>query len=100
MGSFTIRLRGRALADVSKIRAWYRKIDPSLEDRFLESLNNGLDRIEARPLTYQAIYRNTRRALLYKFPYSIYYVVVDSRIIVLAVIHHKRNPEIAQGIAE
>ena len=100
MGSFTIRLRGEALADLSKIRAWYRKIDPSLEDRFLRSLNDGLDRIEARPLAYQAIYRNTRRALLHKFPYSIYYVVADSRIIVLAVIHHKRNPEIAQGIAE
>jgi plasmid stabilization system protein ParE len=71
-----------------------------LEDRFLRSLNEGIDRIEARPLAYQVLYRNTRRILLDKFPYGIFYVVLDSKITVLAVIHHKRDPELAQRISE
>ena len=79
MGNFTVRLRRKALADVSGIRAWYRKIDGALEDRFLLSLNEGIDRIEARPLAYQVLYRNTRRILLEKFPYGIFYVVLDSK---------------------
>jgi len=100
MDSFPIRLRKKALADVSRIRTWYRKIDPVLEDRFVRALNDGLDRIEAHPFGYQVVYRNTRRVILDKFPYSIYFLIQDTSVIVLAVIHHKRNPELARGIAE
>jgi plasmid stabilization system protein ParE len=77
-----------------------KKDRPTLEDRFVRSLNDGLDGIEAHPFGYQVVYRNTRRVLLDKFPYSVYYLVQDESVIVLAVIHHKRNPELARGIAE
>jgi plasmid stabilization system protein ParE len=100
MGEFAVRLRRKALTDVSRIRTWYGKIDPTLEDRFVKSLNNGLDRIQAHPLSYQVLYRNTRRVLLDKFPFSVYYPIQDTTVIVLAVIHHKRNPELAQRISE
>jgi plasmid stabilization system protein ParE len=93
-------MRNKALDDVSRIRTWYRKIDPVLEDRFVRALNVGLDRIEAHPFGYQVVYRNSRRGLLDKFPYSIYYLIQDAIIIVLAVIHHKRNPVLARGSAE
>ena len=59
-----------------------------------------MDRIEAHPFGYQVVYRNTRRVLLDKFPYSVYYLIQDAGVIVLAVIHHKQNPELARGIAE
>ena len=100
MESFSVRLRKKALADVRGIRTWYRKIDPVLEDRFVRALNDGVGRIEAHPFGYQIVYRNTRRVILDKFPYSIYFLIQDARVIVLAVIHHKRNPELARGIAE
>jgi plasmid stabilization system protein ParE len=100
MDSFPVRLRRKAISDISRIRVWYRKIDPSLENRFVRSLNEGLDRIEAHPFGYQAVYRNTRRVLLDKFPYSVYYLIRDESVIVLAVLHHKRNPELAQSISE
>jgi ABC-type Fe3+ transport system substrate-binding protein len=38
--------------------------------------------------------------LLDKFPFSVYYPIQDTTVIVLAVIHHKRNPELAQRISE
>jgi plasmid stabilization system protein ParE len=100
MGRFSLRLRNKALDDVSRIRIWYRKIDPVLEDRFVRALNVGLDRIEAHPFGYQVVYRNSRRLILDKFPYSIYYMIQDAIIIVLAVIHHRRNRELARVIAE
>jgi plasmid stabilization system protein ParE len=100
MGAFTVRLRGKALADVSRIRKWYIEIDPTLEERFVRSLNEVLDRIEAHPFAYRVLYGNTRRAMLDKFPYSVFYLIQDSRIVVLAMIHHKRNPELAKGIPE
>jgi plasmid stabilization system protein ParE len=100
MGSFSLRLRKKALADVSLIKTWYKKIDPLLEDRFIRSLNDGLNRIEAHPFGCQVVYRNTRRVILDKFPYSVFYLIQDMSVIVLAVVHHKRNPELARVIAE
>jgi plasmid stabilization system protein ParE len=100
MGRFLLQLRNKALDDVSRIRTWYRKIDPILEDRFVRALNDGLDRIEANPFGYQVIYRNTRRIILDKFPYSVFFLIQNASVIVLAVIHHKRNPELAQGVAK
>jgi plasmid stabilization system protein ParE len=64
MDAFPVRLRRKALADISRIRSWYRKIDPALEDRFVRSLNEALDRIEAHPTACPIQYRNTRRVHL------------------------------------
>jgi plasmid stabilization system protein ParE len=77
-----------------------RRCEPHLEELFLVALNEGLDKIEAHPYAYQVIHRQTRRVLLRIYPYSVFYIIRTSRIAVLAVIHHKRNPELAQGIAE
>jgi plasmid stabilization system protein ParE len=100
MDRFSVQLRIKAIDDVSRIRTWYREIDPLLEDGFIHALNVGLDRIEAHPFGYQVVYRNSRRVILDKFPYGIYYLIRDATVIVLAVIHHKRNPELVRGIAE
>lgn len=100
MGNYPVRLRKKALDDVCRIRTWYRKIDPVLEDRFVRSLNDGFDRIETNPFGYQVVYRNTRRIILDKFPYSVFFLIQDASVIVLAIIHHKRNPELTQGVAE
>ncbi|MGB6690727.1 MAG: type II toxin-antitoxin system RelE/ParE family toxin [Terracidiphilus sp.] len=100
MGSFTVRIRKRALGDIDRIRSWYRNIDSSLEDRFVRALNEALDRVQEFPFIYQVAYRNTHKISLKKFPYAVFYLIQESRIIVLAVIHHKRNPALAQGAAE
>jgi plasmid stabilization system protein ParE len=99
MDRYTVRLRRKALTDVRPIRAWYEKIDSSLEERFLQALNEALDRIETRPNAYQVVYRSTRR-VLHKFPYSVFYIVQARSVVVLAVIHHKRDWKLAQGRSE
>ncbi|MGH9606189.1 MAG: type II toxin-antitoxin system RelE/ParE family toxin [Terracidiphilus sp.] len=63
-------------------------------------MNEALDRIEANPFSSQVFYRNTRKVLLEKFPYGVFYVIKDTRIYIIAVIHHKRNPKLARRIAE
>jgi len=100
MDRLTVRLRKKALGDIRRIRTWYRRIDPDLEDRFVKALNQAFDQIQDFPFALQVLYRNTRRISLKKFPYGVYYLVQESRIIVVAVIHHKRNPALAQAISE
>jgi toxin ParE1/3/4 len=96
MAGFPVRLRRKALADIASTRAWYRKIDSTLEVRFVRSLNEAMDRLRAHSLAYQVLIRNTRRMSLKSFPYHIYYVVRDSKIFVVAVLHHRRDPHLAK----
>jgi toxin ParE1/3/4 len=100
MAQFTVRLRNGAIGDIGRIRTWYRKIDPVLEDRFVADLNQGLERIGSTPFAYHVRHLNTRQVSLRKFPYAVFYVVDGSRIVVLAVIHHKRDSALAQGVSE
>ena len=40
--------------------------------------------------------REVRRAVLMKFPYSVYFRELGEEIVVAAVLHHHRNPEIVK----
>jgi plasmid stabilization system protein ParE len=48
---------------------------------------------DPRPGTFPASYRGTRRALVNRFPYSIYFVVQDQSIAVVAVLDGNREQE-------
>jgi plasmid stabilization system protein ParE len=40
------------------------------------------------------VYRDVRKALVRRFPYAIFYRVRNARVVVLAVFHSKRDPNI------
>jgi toxin ParE1/3/4 len=86
MAQFTVRLRKKSIGDIWRVRNWYRKIDPVLEDRFVRDLNQALDRIGSAPLAYQVRQLNTRQISLKKFPYAVFYLVQNSRVVVLSFI--------------
>ena len=52
------------------------------------------DRISATPEIYATVYREVRKAQVRRFPYSVYYRLRPDRVVVLAVFHNKRNPNI------
>jgi plasmid stabilization system protein ParE len=48
--------------------------------------------IGRNPLACRLIYQDARRALVRKFPYSIFYIIEEDTIFVIGVFHSKRNP--------
>jgi len=56
----------------------------------------GLKFIQRNPYSHPIEYKGARKCLLKKFPYKILYIIVDEKVIVLAVIHGKRNPDLAK----
>ncbi len=60
---------------------------------FLLQIDAGLGFIERNPEVYPPDYKETRKHVINRFPYKIIYLFEKQRIIVLAVIHGKRNPE-------
>ena len=43
------------------------------------------------------VFQDFQRAVIHRFPYVIYYRIIDRRIIVIAVVHGKRDPKIWQS---
>jgi toxin ParE1/3/4 len=92
--SRTMLIRPEAEADLAEAHAWYEKQRPGLGISFMDEVRGALARIAAGPLRYQIVYRYVRRIAVRRFPYAIYYVYRDDVIVVLAVVHQRRDPRV------
>ncbi len=59
---------------------------------FAVEVTNTLDRISAFPEAWTQISHRTRRCITNKFPFGVIYQIRDKSILVVAIMHMKRNP--------
>jgi len=85
-------VRAAAASDIEDAFLWYEHQRPGLGHEFLDAVQAAGERIASHPTMYPIIHRNTRRALLPRFPYGIFYRVYDDVIVVVACMHGSRNP--------
>ena len=87
-----IVVRPAAAADIDEAFLWYDGQRPGLGHEFLAAAQTLIDAVAQYPLRYPVARRNTRRALLRRFPYAIYFRIYDEAIVVVACMHGRRNP--------
>jgi plasmid stabilization system protein ParE len=97
--SLPITFRRAARSEFDQAHDWYEEQKTGLGDEFREQVERVLDRIAAMPEIHQVVYKDIRRAVVSRFPYSVFYRVKPDKIVVLAVFHGKRNPAIWQARA-
>jgi len=51
-----------------------------------------LSRVAENPLQYQVLHRETRRAIVHRFPYGVFYRIEARGIVVFGVRHLHRDP--------
>lgn len=88
----TPRLVLRPQAEVEILDDWYEEQRPGLGGAFATEVDRALGRIVEAPLAYPRVRGETRRALMRRFPYAIYFHAMPDEIVVLAVIHGRRHP--------
>lgn len=91
---YSIELSEYARQDIRDATLWYRNQQHGLDEIFLTSLKSSLKLIEQNPLLFQTVIKTVRATILHKFPYRIVYNIGDAKIMVLGVIHMKRNPKL------
>jgi toxin ParE1/3/4 len=89
----SLHIRREAEADISEAFAYYESCRPNLGADFLLCLEASFSRIQRSPGHYQRVYKHVHRALIPRFPFGIYYTVMALDVIVLAVLHARRNPQ-------
>lgn len=62
-----------------------------LGERFLAAVGDAVALIAESPLQFAVLHRETRRVLLRRFPYGVYYRMLDGRVLVVACIHARRD---------
>lgn len=95
--NISVRLRREAEEDLAVATSWYERQRDGLGQEFLDQAMAVFEAIAERPLSYPVVHRNTRRALMARFPFGIYFCVEADVIVVVAVMHGSRHPQRWQG---
>jgi len=88
----SIRLLPNARNDVVDAARWYEHRRAGLGIEFLLELDAALERAGTTPLAYRVRLEGLRRVALRRFPYSVYFRVLEDGIEIHAVLHHRRAP--------
>ena len=87
-------VRPLAEADLEDAVRWYEDERAGFTERFLADVARTFDRIRERSLQFPTVRGDVRRALLHTFPYAVYFSAQDDEVVVLAVLHLRRNPKV------
>lgn len=72
--------------------AWYEERENGLGIDFAAEVNAAIRRAVAMPEAWALLTENIRRVLVSRFPYGVLYAQQDDGLIVLAVMHLRREP--------
>lgn len=89
--SLPVILRPKAVIDVESTRIHYESLRSGLGQDFLDQVQWKLQHISLLPESHAIVWRNVRATVLYRFPYVIYYRVLQDAVEVLAVVHGSRD---------
>ena len=88
----SILVRPAAAADVDEAFLWYERQRVGLGNEFLAAVQSALGDVVAHPTKYPVILRDTRRVLVRRFPYGIFYRLYGEAVVVVACMHGRRDP--------
>ena len=81
-----------ARADLADAFRWYEGQRVGLGSEFLAAVASVFERIEENPMAYPIVRGATRRVLVRRFPYSVFFVADPDVLAVIAVMHGRRDP--------
>lgn len=91
---YKVIVRPEAENDLKKAFFWYEDNRKGLGYDFLLQVDAGINFINRTPEIHPIEYRGTRKHIIKRFPCKIIYLVEEERIIILALLHGKRSPDL------
>jgi plasmid stabilization system protein ParE len=72
---------------------WYAHKQFGLDTEFMRCIDEAISKIQRNPKLFPIALKNSRKALVKRFPFTIYYEHKNNAIMILAVFHVRRNPK-------
>jgi len=89
---YRLEFTPEASADIAEAFSWYEARRNGLGGEFEGELDRTLGYITGMPLAGWPVHRTLRRALMRRFPFTVYYSVAADLIEIRAVLHNRRHP--------
>lgn len=87
-----VRLHPEARAELHDARNWYFERSPLSAIAFAQTVDNAISRIRDTPNSFPLAEHGTRKFILQRFPFNIFYLTGETEIVIVAVAHQKRRP--------
>ena len=88
-----LRYTDRAKSDLELAFAWYERQRRGLGFDFLDCVEIGVKSIMENPEIYRIHYSIFKGCVIRRFPFSVFYTVEDTEIVVHSVFDNRQDPE-------
>lgn len=90
-------LHPQAKEELEHAILFYKQQQAGLEKRFIETLEDAINRVCRNPLLYQKAESETRKCRLLHFPYALIFKLHSHQIEIIAVMHLRKQPNYWQS---
>ena len=90
--AYQLFVRPEAEADLADTYRFYQECRLGLGADFVLCAEEAIERVQKGPFQYPDVHMGVHRALVRRFPYCVFYVVIENKISVIAVLHAARDP--------
>ena len=89
---YPVNFTQAARAELIEAQDWYEREVPGLGGRFRQAVDALIQRMGQNPRQFPVAHKIVRRALLRRFPYSLFFVIEADALLVIACFHAGRDP--------
>lgn len=91
---YTIKLLPQARMDIEEATQDYNLRKLNLGNELFITIAEAIDSLKQNPFLFQKRYRDLRQIHTTKFNFAVHYFIEEKQVIVIAVLHNSRNPQI------
>lgn len=92
--SLPVVVRPQAAAEILDARQWYEERRAGLGEVFRSAVDEVVERVSSQPRLFPRVHGEMRRALVHRFPFGLYFEIVEDQVVVLGVVHGHRDPNV------
>jgi plasmid stabilization system protein ParE len=97
--TYEVVFRRAAQRECADAVLWYEERRVGLGAEFASEVERAIEAVAENPARFPIMYRDVRCIRARRFPYSVFFRVERTRVVILAVFHARRNPLTWQGRA-
>jgi hypothetical protein len=94
---YTVDFHPLAEAELDEALSWYESQRPGIGQIFFNDYSEIEARLMESPEQFPITMDDVRVAVFPKFPYSAFFVIRQDVVLIYAIFHQKRNPEVWAG---
>ena len=93
--SYKVQISLKAEIEIKAAQDWYEKQATGLGEKFADEIKGSIDSLLNPIADHKHVFKNLRRILLYRFPYSVYYIRNEKAKLleIIAVLHNRQSQD-------